>query len=272
MKNQIKAEFYKLRHSFSFWGIPVIFILCFLFYIAINTVEGGVYMMYGYSENVGSIGFSYFTHSGAAFTSQDLLTTVVSSMFFLWIFMLIFSVQFFSSDFHKGTIKNAYVKGIRGSTVYLAKNLVIMLYFALFYILLHIVIIFYSRNIMGLNLTSNDYLEIFSRLAWCFIVMIVFMLISNFLSVVIDSSALTSVILCASVFLGMIAFTFNWADATTFTSIPIYLRLFPTSYWMVLTQSQVTEGIYTQILIYFAAAVVIFVPSTLYTLEKKEIR
>lgn len=178
MINLIKADFYKLFRTKSFYINAILVVLMTL---------SGVFLIHFSMQNIPSSYYEYLGISGSKV--MTLTVRFMNSLGLLSLFCTIFLSTFISNEFSFGTIKNILSSGQNRVSVYFSK-LLISLFTVFVYVTLCSVISFLLGNILwdtG-NISRNDYLNIFRMIGLnivvefaiqCILVMVCFLIRRN---------------------------------------------------------------------------------------------
>lgn len=256
--NYLKSEFYKLFHSKLFWGIPVLFAIVF---ITLTQTHSGIYVMFSaWGEN--SLGFYAFVQSkGDTFIFTDLEKTLFFSSWCLWIISLIFSVSYFQKDFKDGTIKLAYMHGIKSSTIFISKLLSFLTYFYFCYTLFHTAAFFYIQHYMKISIAPEEWGKLLKTFLLVLLILTAFSISCIFASIVINNTLIASTLLCVATFISGYLMMANWTPDKT---MPILYWLSPMFYLMRISNLQITSDV----IIYFLFNIIILLPCSVF-LQKK---
>lgn len=209
-----------------------------------------------------SLGFYAFVKStGETFTFNDLEKTLFFSAWCLWIIAIIFSVLYFQKDFKDGTVKLAYMHGIKSTNIFISKLITLLTYFSLCFTLFHVIAYFYIQRYMNISITLEESKELLYIFLLVLLILIAFSISCIFVSIVINNTLITSTLLCVTTFISGYLMMANWAPDKTMP--PIYW-LSPMFYLMRISNIQII----TDVIIYFVFNAILLIPSSI-LLQKK---
>ncbi len=254
MKNQLKAEMYKFRHS----KMPLIISAVCVAIILISFVFGEM-VFFGAGDGMTSeIGFQAKCYlSESTITFRSVARSSLAYTAFFWVIAGLFAALFFIKEYSTGTIKLPVAYGTKRQILYYAKVFTIFLMSLLFYIIF--VTAFFIIEVIQSGYSPNI-MEMQNILGWtllCGLVLIAFESIIIFLCVLIQNTGVVIGIGCLYVFSGASVYLMIWSEME---NIALPLKIFvygnPMYYWMNFSSCR-TIGIIDQLPFYLVVCLVL---------------
>ncbi len=275
MINQLKADYYKLTHSLLFKIIIGVIALLFVGFLAMSRDSEGFGLGFA-REYVGLEpivdGFVAFAFDNPAKpTFWEVVYSAVFMTFFLWIVLLILTVQFFSKEFTSGTIKLSYANGKDRFVIFMSKLIVITTFFGFFYYLFNILAYLVATNSSGYPLTAEGIIRLLQLTTLFFLVLVIFTMMSMVIFCIVQNPPIVTTIMIAimySTFFIILCLRDNKAPLI----VQIYFYLNPMYYLWKASGFWAYQEIVKEILIYFTAGFLVLGTSAYYLMENKEIK
>lgn len=268
MKNQLKAERYKLRHS----NMPIIILLVCTAIIVVSILFGEM-TFFGAGDGMTSIiGFQAKSYlSETTITFKAVARSALAYTSFFWVVAGLFTAIFFIKEYSTGTIKLSVAYGIKRQILYYAKAITIFLTSLLFYI-------GFIATFFIIEVVQSGYIpsimELQNILGWtilCWLVLMAFESIIFFLCVLIQNTGIVIGISCLYIFSGASVYLMLWSNMnTTALSLKIFVYGNPMYYWMNFCSCR-TMGIVDQLPFYLLSCFVLLIAGG-WIISKKEIK
>lgn len=268
MKNQLKAEMYKFRHS----KMPLIISIVCLAIFLISFVFGEMVFFGAGDGRKVEIGFQAKCYlSEETITFRSIARSSLAYTAFFWVIAGLFTAHFFIKEYSAGTMKLSIAYGTKRKILYYAKIFTIFGISLLFYGLF--VAVFFVNEVARSGY-SPDFIEIQNMLGWtllCGFVLIAFESIIIFLCVLIQNAGIVIGISCFYVFGGASIYLMIWSDMEN-AALPLKIFVYgnPMYYWMNFSSCR-TMGIVEQFPFYLIACVIIMIFGGL-IMSQKEIK
>lgn len=225
MRNQIRADFYKLWHSrqvwITFFTVLALFLLFTLMSFGDGTFSMGVADKYveGIPVIQGFVGFTYENPDHPQF--RELAYSAVSFVGILWIVLLSLAVQFYSKEYSTGAIKLSVAYGISSFTVFFSKFIVVISYFALlFYSFIYMAFILCAMQ-TGISLQLEHFLSLFKLVSLFYLVLIVFTMLCLTVQTLMRNTAAVTTLMIVFMFSMVILLIANYEK-----ELPLYLKVY----------------------------------------------
>lgn len=230
MINQLKAEFFKLKHSLilsvSFLVMLGIILLSFVFGDMSFFAAGD-----GMTTYIGFQAKSYADFNAPAF--KEILKSSFAYSGFFWIIALFLIALFFTKEYSSGTIKLAVATGVSRWRIYISKVVTILI--TVFFVYALYVGIFTSIEVTQTHysLQINEIFYIGKIFILNYIVLIAFAFFVIFLCVLFQNIGLVIGISCLYIFAGMSVYIMIWykMDSISF-GMKSFVYCNPMYYWM----------------------------------------
>lgn len=279
MFNQIKAEYLKLRFSRLFKAIPLLFCAGLVLYMVFSISKGGtqIFVSEGDEETntslQGIIGFFAFTFNNAETPDiKEIIQSCMSCNVFLWIIILIFTIQFFTYDYLSGTIKLPVAYGISRIKLYLAKMVITTLYSAVCYFLFSVTTFCLTCFSTGFIPGRNDIRQYSGYIALSFLVMFSYILLCMLVCIFVKNTAVIATTMCIFTLGGAIIYTGIWQNFHSHIILKYLVWLDPLYYWMNLGTLRLDYGLVQEIAAYSAFGIFILLPVSLLFARNQEFR
>ena len=259
MYKHLKAELFKLIHSYIFYLLPILFIVLF---IILTQTTDGIYILYS-NWGKDSMGFFAFIKSdNSIYSISDLVNTVISPSWGIWILMMILTISTFYKDYTLGTIRLSYNCGISTVAIVFSKIITIILYFSLCYFIFSFICALYCVSYMSIKLNFIIILEIFKATFLCYLIFIAFSITCVFITALINSILLSTTIISIGTLVSAYLLIVTWDPSV---STPFYLLISPMYYLMSIAH----RNILGEILLYCACNFFLLLPASIMLLKKK---
>ncbi len=279
MYNQIKSEFLKLRYSKLFKAIPILLIFGLALYWLFSLSAGGTQVLVSEGDEEtdktlqGMIGFFAFTFADESRPEfREIMQSCMSCNVFLWVFILIFTIQFFCYDYSSGTIKLSVAYGISRIKVYLAKVVVIMLYSAACYFLFSILSVCFTCFRVDYMPNVGDMVQYLEFTGLNFLVMVSFIMLCLIVSICVKNTGIIATVMCVFMLGGAVIYTGIWQNFHSHMVLKYLVWVNPFYYWMNMGAFRLDYGIIHEIMGYFMFGVVIILPVSVLLVRKQEFK
>ena len=165
---------------------------------------------------------------------------------FLWIITLILTVQFFCYDYTAGTVKLPIAYGISRVKVYLAKVIVIILYYMVCYVLFNAITLGFTCYWGGYVPCFAELIQYFGYIGLNFLVMVPFILLCLTVCICLKNTGIIATVLCV------------WLN-------PLY-------YWLNMGTFRLEYGLVYEIMIYFVFGLLFLLPLSVLLVRKQEFK
>lgn len=278
MINQIKAEFLKLKYSNILKIILILFCLGFILYMSFGISEEGTQIFISEGDEEinstihGIIGFLAFTFENIAVPNfNEIMQSAMSCNVFLWVFMLIFVVCFFTYDYNLGTIKLPVAYGISQNKIFIAKVIVIIIYFGVLYILFSFFTFLYTCIKVNYFPDIKEILLYFKYTILNYMVMITFTMICILVSICLKNTGIIATVMCLFTLISAIIYTGIWQQFHSLLFLRYIVCLTPLYYWMNMGTLRLEYGIISEIIIYFCFGIILL-PVCAILINKQELK
>lgn len=259
MYRQLKAEFYKLIHTYVFFLLPLLFLVSFFI---LTRTTNGVYILYSnWGEN--SIGFfSFLQSSGTSYTISDLTNTIISPSWGIWILVMLLTISFFYKDYLLKTVNLSYTYGASTTTIFFSKIITVILYFSICYILFSIICCIYCVSFMSIKLNLTVILKVIKVLLLCYLIFISFSVTCIFITALTNSVLVSTTIISIGTLVSAYLLIVTWTPSSR---TPFYFLLSPMYYLM----SVAHRPIVSEIIIYSLFNFILLIPCSIIILKKR---
>lgn len=275
MFNQMKADFYKLRHSRLFLCTILTYVLVLLLYFLLYQVSPiGVQFMTsgsGYHERGKELGFivkTFFNSQQADF--WEISRSAMSMTGFTWMISAIVSIFYFANEYKTGTIKLSVAYGNNKFKIFCSKLVISICYTgAVYYILMFSSLVFTLIRTNHL-LSSMECIEFLKLVSLNFLVLVVFVLICLFVVLIFRNVAIATVACYVFIFFGCTLADTTWHSAQSPIET-VFLRTNPVYYWMRICGYS-HSGIVMETFGYCISSMAILLLCAFFILRKQEIK
>lgn len=279
MFNQLKSEFLKLRYSKLFIAVPVLFIAGLILYgsFSISTEGTQLFVSEGDEETNsaihGIIGFFAFTFENADTpTFKEIMQSCISCNVFLWVIILILTIQFFCYDYSAGTIKLPIAYGIGRIKVYLAKVITITMYSAVCYCLFSFAALLITCVHVGYKPCISEIIQYLGYIGLNFLVMISFMLLILTVCICLKNIGIIATVMCLFTLGGAVIYTGIWQSFHNHFILKYLVWLNPLYYWMNMGTFRLEYGLIHEIIRYFIFSLFILLPVSIVLVKRQEFK
>ncbi len=279
MFNQLKSEFLKLRYSKLFIAIPILFLAGLVLYGSFGISTGGTQLFVSEGDEEtnaaihGIIGFFAFTFENAdAPTFKEIMQSCISCNVFLWVIVLILTIQFFCYDYSAGTIKLPIAYGIDRIKVYLAKVITIIIYSAVCYCLFSFATLLITCVYIGYTPCISEIIQYSGYVGANFLVMISFILLSLTVCICLKNIGIIATVMCLFTLGGAVIYTGIWQNFHSHMILKFIVWLNPLYYWMNMGTFRLEYGLINEIIRYFIFSLLILLPVSIALIKKQEFK
>jgi len=279
MFNQLKSEFLKLRYSKLFIAIPILLLAGLVLYgsFSISTEGTQLFVSEGDEETNaaihGIIGFFAFTFENSDTpTFREITQSCISCNVFLWVIILILTIQFFCYDYSVGTIKLPIAYGIDRIKVYLAKVITIIIYSATCYCLFNFATLLITCVHIGYKPCISEIIQYLGYVGLNFLVMISFMLLSLTVCICLKNIGIIATVMCLFTLGGAVIYTGIWQNFHSHMLLKYLVWLNPLYYWMNMGTFRLEYGLINEIICYFLFSLLILLPVSIVLIKKQEFK
>lgn len=275
MRNQIKADFYKLTHSFLFKVIIGINVILFCMLVAMSRSSDGFYMGFA-REYVGKnpivdgfVAFAFDDPAHPAF--WEVVYSAVSMTFFLWLVLLVLTVLNFSKDFTNGTIRLSFANGKNRYVLFLSKFTVIAVFFGVMYYAFNVfgyIVAAYSCNY---GVSADGFKRVLQLTTLLFLILCIFALMSMVLYCFTQNAAVVITVMIALMY-STFFIILCLRDQQPPAVVRVYFYINPMYYLWKASGYWAHAEIVKEILIYFIVAFPTLNFIGYYLMENKEIK
>ena len=279
MFNQLKSEFLKLRYSKLFIAVPILLFAALLLYGSLSRSAGGtqIFVSEGTEETntaiQGAIGFFAFTFENIdTLEFSEIMQSCVSCNAFLWIVVLILTIQFFCYDYSAGTIKLPIAYGIDRVKVFFAKVIVIVLYNAICYFLFNAITLLFTCLQIGYTPNITELIQYLGYTGLNFLVMISFILLCLTMCICLKNIGIIATVMCLFTLGGAVIYTGIWQNFHSHAILKYLVWLNPFYYWMNMGAFRLEYGLINEIFVYFVFGLLFLLPLSLILVRKQEFK
>lgn len=275
MRNQLRADFYKLRHSSTFWIVGGLFVILFVFFCMMSTSKEGVF--FGFArENInnvpvldGFVAFSYLNPSKP--TMWEIVYSATLFTFFLWIVLLVLTIQFYSKEFSTGTVKLSIAYGKNRLMLYFSKLIVIVTYFGILYYLFQIMAYFVSAHQIGAPVTVEGIIAVIKLTTLFFMALIIFTMLAMLLYNIFQNTVVVST--CMVVYMYSLVFLIlGIMDKAVPPILQLYFNINPMYYLWRASGFWAFPSIAYDTIIYFVVGIIVITICTYFVQVRKEVK
>lgn len=275
MINQIKSDYYKLRHSRMLFAVSCAYFFIFLLYMVLYTYgpQKGVSFMASGGETTGILGFFVKTYSDMNTPMfWEICRSSMSNTIFFWMVAAVFTVMYLSKEYRYGTIKLSVAYGISKFRIFLSKFLITACYTGICYYLMAFLSLAFTLIKTHYCLTVSDFGEFMLYTSLNFLVLIVFILLCLLVELLLKNIAYSVTLMYLFIFAGLVFVDASWAAHQSWTLIQNALaRINPSYYWLrICGYSHTTIEIET--ILYFVIGSAFLFLMTGLILKKQEIK
>lgn len=181
MLNQLKADYYKLRHSSVFWIVNGLIIILFCALLGMSRSNEGYYM--GFAREMigvepvldGFVAFAFEDRANPSF--WEIIYSATALTFILWIILMVLTVQVYSQELQNGTIKLSVAYGKNRLVLFYSKLIVVLSYFGSLYYTFNIIGYLFCVKATGVALTRKGILELIKLTTLFFMIFVIFTMI-----------------------------------------------------------------------------------------------
>lgn len=275
MINQIKSDYYKLRHSRMLFAVSCAYFCIFLLYVVLYAYgpKTGVSFMASGGETTGTLGFFVKTYSDMnSPTFWEICRSVMSNTIFFWMVAAVFTVMYLSKEYRYGTIKLSVAYGISKSKIFLSKFLITVCYTGICYYLMAFLSLAFTLLKTHYCLRLNNFGKFMLYTSLNFLVLIVFILLCLLVELFLKNIAYSVTLMYLFIFAGLVFVDASWATHQSWTLIENALaRINPSYYWLRICGYSHTN-IEIETIIYFIIGSVLLFWVTGLILKKQEIK
>ncbi len=221
----------------------------------------------------GIIGFFAFTFENIDTPKfSEIMQSCISCNVFLWIVILILTIQFFCYDYTVGTIKLPVAYGIDRVKVYLAKTIVIVLYSAVCYFIFNTITLCFTCLQTGYVPAITELAQYLSYVGLNFLVMVSFILLCLTICICLKSTGIIATVMCLFTLGGAVIYTGIWQNFHSHAILKYLVWLNPLYYWMNMGTFRLEYGLINEIIIYFVFSLLFFLPLSVILVRKQEFK
>ena len=279
MYNQLKSEFLKLKYSKLFIAVLLLFFAGLILYgsFSLSTEGTQLFVSEGDEETnaaiQGTIGFFAFTFENINMPKfSEIMQSCISCNVFLWIVVLILTIQFFCYDYSMGTIKLPIAYGIGRVKVYFAKVIVIVLYNAICYFLFNTITLCLTCLQIGYTLNITELVQYLSYMGLDFLVMISFIFLCITVCICLKNIGIIATVMCLFTLGGAVIYTGIWQNFHSHTILKYLVWLNPLYYWMNMGAFRLEYGLINEIVAYFVFSLLFLLPLSVILVRKQEFK
>lgn len=279
MFNQLKSEFLKLRYSKLFIAVPILFLAGLVLYGIFSLSSGGTQLFVSEGDEEanaaihGMIVFFAFTFENIDMPEfSEIMQSCISCNVFLWIVVLILTIQFFCYDYSVGTIKLPIAYGIDRVKVYFAKVIVIVLYNAICYFLFNIITLCFTCIQTGYTPNITELIRYLSYTGLDFLVMVSFILLCIIICICLKNTGIIATVMCLFTLGGAVIYTGIWQNFHSHIILKYLIWLNPLYYWMNMGTFRLEYGLLNEITIYFIFGLLFLLPLSVILVRKQEFK
>lgn len=275
MFNQMKADFYKLRHSKLFLCTILAYALVLLLYFLLYQVSPiGVQFMTsggGYHERGKEVGFivkTFFNPQRAEF--WEISRSAMSITGFTWMVSAVFCIFYFSGEYKNGTIKLSVAYGNDKFRIFCSKFLVSICDTGIAYYAMMFLSFGFTLARARYSVSPMEFAEFLALVSLNCLVLFAFVLICFWVVLVIRNVAVATVVCYVFTFFGCALTGTTWHSVQSPIET-VLLRMNPVYYWMRIC-GYGYNGIVTETFGYSAACIGILLLCSFFILKKQEIK
>ncbi|MDE7422682.1 MAG: ABC transporter permease [Lachnospiraceae bacterium] len=279
MFNQLKSEFLKLKYSKLSKAIPILFLAGIVLYGIFSISVGGTQLFVSEGDEEtndaiqGMVGFFAFTFENSNIPKfSEIMQSCMSCNVFLWIIVLILTIQFFCYDYSVGTIKLPVAYGIDRIKVYFAKVIIIVLYSAVCYFLFGVATLCFTCFYTGYAPCIAEIIQFQGYVGLNFLVMVSFILLCLTVSIWLKNIGIITTVLCLFTLGGAVVYTGIWQDFHSHAILKYLIWLNPLYYWMNMGSFRLEYGLVNEIAGYFIFGLLFLLPVSVILVRKQEFK
>lgn len=260
MLNQLKADYYKLRHSsvFLIVNVLIIILLCALF--GMSKGSDGFYM--GFARKMvgaepvldGFIAFAFEDRANPTF--WEIIYSATALTFILWIILMVLAIQIYSQELQNGTIKLSVAYGKNRLVLFYSKLIVVLSYFGILYYVFNIISYLFCVKATGVALTEKGILELLKLTTLFFLIFVIFTMICMILCSVYRNAVFVSTCMLAYMY-SVVFLILGVMDHKIPFLLNIYFHINPMYYLWKASGYWAEPGIAKEIIIFFIAGFII---------------
>lgn len=275
LRNQLRADFYKLRHSRLFWITAFLVLIIFIALCVMSFGSDGFYM--GFAREFIGVepvldGFVAFAFEDRANPSMwEVIYSATGFTFILWLVLLVLTVQFFTKEFTTGTVKLSIAFGTNKSILFFSKLIVILTYYGILFYAYNILAFIYCCFKTGLPLTATGMVYLLKLTTLFFMILVVFTMFCMVMCIIFPNPVL--VITC------MIAFMYSYIfmilgtyGKELSTTVKLYFSCNPMNYLWTASGFWAYPEITYNIFRFFIVGSVVLSISACLIQERKEVK
>jgi len=273
MRNQIKAEIYKLFHSKQYIIAIVVMVAFAALTVLLSSGDGGFYMGFiidNIDNNPVQFGFMLNFEDKLNPAAWEVIYSAAVMNVLMWIILVSMTVHTFLSEFKDATMKLMVSYGGSRLRIYFSKLFAVNVYYGIIYMIYSIVTVILCSNTRGVTVSGEMIMNSLKLGLLYFLIYIVISCVTALVCLLTRNSIMSTTIVVLYIISLIFVFLITGGSSKNLL-VNVYFYINPMYYLMRASAFWAKGEVIKEILIYFCCAFSALSAASCYRLKKMEI-